>query len=61
MIPKDVDKEVGLFEVEKGLIFDLIGYIKKANVNNKIIFPWRPLPIASYWRVTIFCIKQRLP
>jgi exodeoxyribonuclease-5 len=38
MIPKDVDKEVGLFEVEKGLIFDLIGYIKKANVNNKIIF-----------------------
>ena len=38
MIPKDVDKEAGLFEVEKGLIFDLIGYIKKANVNNKIIF-----------------------
>jgi hypothetical protein len=38
MIPSDVDKEVGLFEVEKGLIFDLIGYIKKANVNNKIIF-----------------------
>ena len=38
MIPKDVDKEMGLFEVEKGLIFDLIGYIKKANVNNKIIF-----------------------
>jgi exodeoxyribonuclease-5 len=38
MIPKDVDKEVGFFEVEKGLIYDLIGYIKKANVNNKIIF-----------------------
>jgi exodeoxyribonuclease-5 len=38
MIPKDVDKELGLFEVEKGLIFDLIDYIKKANVNNKIIF-----------------------
>lgn len=38
MIPKNVDKEVGLFEVEKGLIYDLIGYIKKANVNNKIIF-----------------------
>ena len=38
MIPKDVDKEVGLFEVEKGLIYDLINYIKKANVNNKIIF-----------------------
>ena len=38
MIPKDVDKEVGFFEVEKGLIFDLIGFIKKANVNNKIIF-----------------------
>lgn len=38
MIPKDVDKEMGLFEVEKGLIFDLIGYIKQANVNNKIIF-----------------------
>ena len=38
MIPKDIDTEVGLFEVEKGLIFDLIGYIKNANVNNKIIF-----------------------
>jgi tRNA A37 threonylcarbamoyladenosine biosynthesis protein TsaE len=38
MIPKDVDKEAGLFEVEKGLIYDLIGYIKKANINNKIIF-----------------------
>jgi hypothetical protein len=38
MISKEVDKEVGMFEVEKGLIFDLIGYIKKANVNNKIIF-----------------------
>ena len=38
MIPKEVDNEVGLFEVEKGLIFDLIGYIKKGNVNNKIIF-----------------------
>lgn len=38
MIPKDVDKNVGLFEVEKGLIYDLIAYIKKANINNKIIF-----------------------
>lgn len=38
MIPKDIDKEAGLFEVEKGLIFDLIAFIKKANVNNKIIF-----------------------
>jgi exodeoxyribonuclease-5 len=38
MIPKDIDKEAGLFEVEKGLIFDLIAFIKKANVNNKVIF-----------------------
>jgi hypothetical protein len=38
MIPKDVDKEAGLFDVQRGLIFDLIDYIKKANVNNKIIF-----------------------
>lgn len=37
MIPKDVDKEQNLFQVEKGLIFDLITYIKRANVNNKII------------------------
>lgn len=29
MIPKDTVKEAGLFEVENGLIFDLIGYIKK--------------------------------
>lgn len=38
MIPKDIDKEQNLFQVEKGLIYDLIAYIKRANVNNKIIF-----------------------
>jgi ATP-dependent exoDNAse (exonuclease V) alpha subunit len=38
MIPKDIDKDQNLFQVEKGLIYDLIAYIKKANVNNKIIF-----------------------
>jgi len=38
MIPKDIDKGQNLFQVEKGLIYDLIEYIKKANVNNKIIF-----------------------
>ena len=38
MISKDVDKNEGLFEVEKGLIYDLISYVKAANVYNKIIF-----------------------
>lgn len=38
MIPKEVDNNQNLFQVEKGLIYDLIAYIKKANVNNKIIF-----------------------
>lgn len=38
MIPKDIDKGQNLFQVEKGLIYDLIAFIKKANVNNKIIF-----------------------
>ena len=38
MIPKEIDKEASLFEVEKGLIFYLISFIKKANVGNKIIF-----------------------
>jgi exodeoxyribonuclease-5 len=38
MIPKNIEVSGGLFEVEKGLIFDLISYIKGANVNNKIIF-----------------------
>jgi exodeoxyribonuclease-5 len=38
MIPKEIDKKDSLFEVEKGLIYDLISYVKKANVNNKIIF-----------------------
>jgi tRNA A37 threonylcarbamoyladenosine biosynthesis protein TsaE len=38
MIPKDIEKEDSMFEVEKGLIYDLISYVKKANVNNKIIF-----------------------
>lgn len=38
MIPKQVDNSENLFVVERGLIFDLIGYIKGANVNNKVIF-----------------------
>lgn len=38
MIPKDIAADSSLFEVERGLIFDLVGYIKHANVNNKIIF-----------------------
>ncbi len=38
MISKDIGKEQNIFQVEKGLIFDLIAYIKKANVDNKIIF-----------------------
>jgi hypothetical protein len=38
MIPKEIDKVQNLFQVEKGLIYDLIAYIKVANVNNKIIF-----------------------
>jgi len=38
MIPKEIDKDQNLFQVEKGLIYDLIAFIKRANVNNKIIF-----------------------
>lgn len=38
MISKEIDKNEGIFEVEKGLIYDLISYIKGANVNNKILF-----------------------
>jgi hypothetical protein len=38
MISKDIEKEQNLFQVEKGLIYDLISYIKRANVNNKVIF-----------------------
>jgi ATP-dependent exoDNAse (exonuclease V) alpha subunit len=38
MIPKEIANNQNIFQVEKGLIYDLIAYIKKANVNNKIIF-----------------------
>lgn len=38
MIPKEIDNGQNIFQVENGLIYDLIAYIKKANVNNKIIF-----------------------
>jgi len=38
MIQKNVDQEAMLFEVENGLIFDLVRFIKGANPNNKIIF-----------------------
>jgi len=38
MIPKEVASDASLFEVERGLIYDLVTYIKKANTGNKIIF-----------------------
>lgn len=38
MIPTEIDKEQNLFQVDKGLIYDLITYIKGSNANNKIIF-----------------------
>lgn len=38
MIPKELNKDQNQFQVEKGLIYDLIAFIKKANVNNKIVF-----------------------
>lgn len=38
MISQKVDRNEGYFLVERGLIYDLIAYIKKANVDNKIIF-----------------------
>ncbi len=37
MIPKNIDHDGGFFEVERGLIYDLISFIKTANVKNKII------------------------
>jgi exodeoxyribonuclease-5 len=38
MIPKEVDNNQNLFEVEKGLVYDLVSYVKTANANNKIVF-----------------------
>jgi exodeoxyribonuclease-5 len=38
MIPKETDIISGLFETEKGLLMDLIDFIKQANPANKIIF-----------------------
>ncbi|MBL0017403.1 MAG: AAA family ATPase [Bacteroidetes bacterium] len=38
MVSKEIDQEDTLFKVERGLIFDLIAYIKGANSDNKIIF-----------------------
>ncbi len=38
MIPREAGTENALFETERGLIFDLVEYIMKANINNKIIF-----------------------
>jgi len=38
MISRKVDENNNLFEVEKGLVFDLIQFIKQANADNKIIF-----------------------
>ena len=38
MIPKNANTEDELFHTERGLMFDLIHYVKRANVNNKIIF-----------------------
>jgi exodeoxyribonuclease V len=38
MIPSEVDTSDNLFVVERGLIYDLVKFVKGANVHNKIIF-----------------------
>lgn len=38
MIPREVGADGSLFEAERGLIYDLVTYVKKANTGNKIIF-----------------------
>jgi len=38
MIPKNANTKDELFHTERGLMFDLIHYVKRANVNNKIVF-----------------------
>jgi ATP-dependent exoDNAse (exonuclease V) alpha subunit len=38
MIAKDVAQDNALFEVQSGLLYDLIAFVKQANVDNKIIF-----------------------
>src|SRR5687767_775979 len=38
MIPSEVTSEDTLFEVQRALLFDLVDYVKRCHVNNKIIF-----------------------
>jgi len=38
MISKETKNNDSLFEVDRGLLYDLVDFIKKGNVNNKIIF-----------------------
>lgn len=59
MIPKDINQIQNLFEVEKGLIYDLITFIKGANANNKIIFLGDRYQLAPIGESKSFALDQR--
>ncbi len=59
MISKDVNQNESLFEVEKGLIYDLISFIKGANANNKIIFLGDHYQLSPIGESKSFALDQR--
>lgn len=58
MISKEINKQESLYEVEKGLIYDLITFIKTANANNKIIFLGDPYQLPPVGETKSFALDQ---
>jgi exodeoxyribonuclease-5 len=58
MISKEIDKEQNIFQVEKGLIYDLIEYIKKANANNKSFFLETVTNCRQLMKLNLFALNK---
>lgn len=58
MVQKEVDKSDTLFEVERGLIYALVQFVKQANVNNKIIFIGDRYQLAPIGETQSYALNQ---
>ena len=58
MIPKDKSANDELFETTKGLLFDLVEFIKKGNVQNKIIFLGDRYQLPPINEITSFALQK---
>jgi exodeoxyribonuclease-5 len=59
MISKEASNDNGLIHAEKALLYDLIEFVKKGNVNNKIIFLGDRYQLPPVFEKTSYALEQK--